>query len=104
MRSVWNEWHGIDEFSPECNPACVPGGVKQIEASSKGKWRGCWSSADQKLFSRIKYLVGYTESLITSSTLESVALDLMDDYFNQKSQFRLWRNFLNPSAKNKQKP
>ena len=70
------------------------GAFNKFKASSKGKWRGCWSSADQKLFSRIKYLVGYTESLITSSTLESAALDLMDDYFNQKKSISALEKFL----------
>ena len=37
MRSVWNEWNGLGEFSPECNPSCVAGGVKQLETSTKGK-------------------------------------------------------------------
>ena len=64
ITSIWNEWHGSNKFSPECNVSCFPGGVQALEVSTKGKWRTGWNAADQKLFSRLKYLVTHIKSLI----------------------------------------
>jgi hypothetical protein len=94
VRSIWNEWNGIGEFSPDCNASCVAGGIKQLEVHTKGKWRVGWSSADQKYFSRIKFLVAHTESLISATFQERDALDLMDQYFEQKKNICALEKFL----------
>jgi hypothetical protein len=94
MRSIWNEWNGIAEFSPECNASCFAGGVKHLEEHTKGKWRAGWSSAEQKYFSRIKFLIAHTESLITTTFQEHDALGLMNQYFEQKKTVSAVEKFL----------
>jgi hypothetical protein len=94
MRSIWNEWNGVGEFSPECNSTCIAGGIKHIEANTNRKWRAGWSSSDQKYFSRIKFLVTHTESLITPAFQENDALALMDQYFQQTKTITALEKYL----------
>lgn len=97
MNSIWNEWHGLQEFSPDHNPSCFLGGIRALESETKRKWRSGWSSSEQKFFSRIKFLVTHTQTLISSGLQESNALTQMDAHFERLKSISAVESFLKQS-------
>ena len=79
FQSVWDEWFGLDAFSPVNNhQIAFTGGIKGLETNKKG-WRKHFSTAENKLFSRTKFLIGYVESQDDART----ALEQMDALFRE---------------------
>lgn len=62
FQSVWDEWHGLNLFSPAHNSSITfSGGIDGLEKDYKG-WRKAFKSAEAKLFSRTKFLIGHVKS------------------------------------------
>ena len=49
--TIWDEWHGLNFFSPEANVKFYPGGIKKLETDFKNSWRRSFDGKAAKLFS-----------------------------------------------------
>lgn len=54
ITQMYNEWFGLGEYSA---PPHFPGGIDGLEAKKKNSWRAHWNGAQQKHFSRVKFIV-----------------------------------------------
>ena len=62
--SVWDEWHGLREFSSNNNGVCFSGGIQELESRYKNLWRKSFSPAECKHFSRIKSIVHWMKAIV----------------------------------------
>ena len=53
---MWNEWFGMGPFQSED----FPGGIQVLEETGKA-WRKHFSTADQKHFSRLKFIINHIQ-------------------------------------------
>ena len=77
FQSVWDEWHGLNAFAPANNPSITfSGGILGLEQHYKG-WRKSFESAEAKLFSRTKFLIGH----VKAQDDIGIALNQLDQLF-----------------------
>jgi hypothetical protein len=86
VTSMWNEWFGIEEFRATENNLCFPGGIEVLESKKeKGKnWRGGFSCAEQKYFSRLKYIIKCVKEKIDAGYSIEEALHEFDQLMKTK--------------------
>jgi hypothetical protein len=76
--SIWNEWHGVDEFQD----FPVVGGLKHLEQSTGHQWRAHFSQSEKTAFSRVKSIVlGIENYAISKQISGAMALVELDETF-----------------------
>ena len=53
IRSLYNEWYGLDEF----DSVPLPGGINKLELDHKNGWRKHFSGSENKHHSRVKRVI-----------------------------------------------
>ena len=56
VTAIWNEWHGLGQFAEGGSNRCPSGGIGHAESLGKA-WRRDYDSKQQKVFSRLKWVV-----------------------------------------------
>jgi hypothetical protein len=80
LASLWNEWHGNDEF--EGIP--VVGGLKHLEESMGHQWRAHFSQSEKTAFSRMKSIVlGIDNYAVSRQISSATAVDELDETFRE---------------------
>ena len=71
VSSIWDEWHGLNDFSPGTDSTCYAGGIQQLEMKYNYSWRKGFSCGDSKRFSRhisiitnVKFLIGRSSKTV----------------------------------------
>ncbi|KAJ3398968.1 hypothetical protein HDU80_008412 [Chytriomyces hyalinus] len=82
MRSIWNQWNGLGEYEGGTHP---PGGFKQLEKATKKAWRASFSSAENKRFGRMNYLVKFIDGKIAEGMPEFDGVEIVEAVWRDKN-------------------
>ena len=57
--SVYDEWMGLNDFSPDADPTRPSGGIKLLEERYKKEWRKTWTAQQEKVLSHLRVIATY---------------------------------------------